>query len=143
MIQFNKDGSLKLPEKLIKNKSEKENRLKKGKCILIQKELVSTFPPKKCALHIKLSEAITNNQFIENIYKDFLNNSEVPSKLIKLNEKEFRIELGTCFKRCSDCSSLINRYKEFLDNNIIEENGTCSYENNFKSKNFCYEDHFD
>jgi transcriptional accessory protein Tex/SPT6 len=143
MAEFNKDGSLKLPEKLVRNKSEKEFRLKKGKCIQIKKELVSTFAPKKCALHIKLSEAINDNQFIDTIYKDFLNNSEVPSKIIKINEKEFRIELGTCFKRCSDCSSLINRYKEFLDNNVIEENGNCSYENNFRAKSFCFEDYFD
>ena len=143
MVEFNKDGSLKLPAKLVRNKSERESRLKKGKCILIQKELVSTYPPKKCNLHIKLSEAISDNRFIDTIYKDFLQNSEVPSKIIKLNEKEFRVELGTCFKRCSDCSNLINKYKEFLDNNVIEERGNCSYENNFRAKSFCYEDYFD
>jgi hypothetical protein len=143
MIEYNQDGSLKLPEKLIKNKSDRENKLKKSRCILIQKEVISTKPPKKCIINLRLSDAITDNRFIENIYKEFLQNSEVPSKLIKINEKEFKIELGTCFKRCSDCSNLINKYKEFLDNNVIEETGLCSYENNFRSTNFCYEDYFD
>lgn len=142
MIKFNKDGSLKLPDSLIIKKQEKEVKLKKGHCMLIKREIVSSASPKKCALNLRLSDAISDNRFVDNIYKNFLEKSSVPSKIIKINEKEFKIEIETHFKRCSDCNTLINKFRDFLDNNIIEEKGACSYEG-FRSKSFCYEDYFD
>ena len=39
----------------------------------------------------------------------------------KITENEFEIEVGTDFKRCSDCTNLMGRFAEFLDNNIIEK----------------------
>jgi hypothetical protein len=142
MIQFNEDGSLKLSSGTIQKKQENENRLKKSRCIKIKKEMVSFSAPKKCLLHVTLSDAITDNKFMENIHKYFRDQSETPTKIIKISDKEFDIEIGTHFKRCSDCSILIRRYKEFLDENVIEEKGNCTYES-FKSKNFCYEDYFE
>jgi len=141
MVEFNPDGSIKLPEAAVKSKQEKEHRLKSSKCILIRKEMVSFTAPKKCMLRLKLSDAITDNRFVETIHGYFSSDSEVPSKLIKVNEKEFDIEIGTHFKRCSDCTRLIGRFREFLYGNIIEERGNCTYEK--MQRNFCYEDHFD
>ena len=143
MVEFNPDGSLKLPSSLIRSKQEKEERMKKGNCIVIKKELLSFASPKKCILHIVLSEAIKDNRFIENIYRYFCENSTVLTKLIKKNEKEFDIEIGTDFKRCSDCTQIITRFKEFLNNNIIEEKGSCTYEAYSRNTNFCYEDYFE
>jgi len=139
MIEFNSDGGIKLPDALIKRKQEKEYMLKKGNCLLVRKEMVSFTAPKKCVLHLKLSDAITDSRFVETNYRQF--DSEVPTKIIKLNEKEFDIEVGTHFKRCSDCSKLISGFREFLDGNVIEEKGNCSYEGKFI--NFCYEDYFE
>lgn len=141
MAEFNPDGSLKLPSELVRSKSEKEERLKKGNCILIKKEILSFVAPKKCVLHIILSEAIKDNRFIDNIHKYFCENSTVLTKVIKINEKEFNIEIGTDFKRCSDCSQIIARFKEFLDGNIIEEKGNCTYEQ--RNNSFYYEDYFE
>ncbi len=140
LIEFNQDGSLKLPEQLARKKQEEKYRLQKGKCILIKKEIVNDKSPKKCSLHIKLSEAFSDNSFVETIYKYFNENSEVSSKLIKLNDKEFDVEIGTSFSRCRDCSSLVSRFREHLDGNIIEDKGSCSFEN--RKKSFCYEDYF-
>ena len=141
MVEFNPDGSIKLPEAVAKIKQEKEYRLKSGKCMLVRKDIVSFTSPKKCMLHLKLSDAITDNRFVETIYKYFISDSEVPSKLIKVNDKEFDIEVGTHFKRCSDCTRLVSRFREFLYGNLIEEKGSCTYEK--MQRNFCYEDHFD
>ena len=144
MVEFNEDGSMKIPTILLKNKQEKEYKLSKGRCVLIKKEIVSFKPPKKCVLHLILSEAINDNRFVETTYKYFCENSEVPSKFIKLGEKEFNIEIGTHFKRCSDCTNLINRFKEFLDGNVLEEKGSCTYERgSFGGSKFCFEDHFE
>ena len=46
----------------------------------------------------------------------------------EIKDKEFRIEIGTDFKRCTDCTSLVNRYREFMDGNIIEDKGECTFE---------------
>jgi len=141
MYEFNPDGSIKLPDRLARKKQEEEYRLQRGRCILIKRELVDDRSPKKCALHIKLSEAFTDNSFIEKVHKYFHNDSQVPSKLVKLNEKEFDIEIGTCFSRCRDCNLLISRFREHLDGNVIEDKGSCSFEG--RNQDFCYEDYFE
>ena len=74
-------------------------------------------------------------------YDNFKNNVSVPNSLKKINCREFEVEIGTDFRRCTECNSLINRYRDFLDGNIIEENKGCTFEG--RKKNFCYEDHFD
>ena len=140
MIEFNPDGSLKLPGKVAEKKQEDTRRMKNARCMHIKREVISFTSPKKCKLKLKLSDRITDNRFIETTYNYFLNGSEVPSKLNKINEKEFEVEIGTCFRRCSDCSSLVNRFREFMDGCVIEEKGSCSFEQN---KNFSYEDYFD
>ena len=96
--------------------------------------------PKKCVLHITLSDAFSDNVFIETIYNYFKEKAAVPSNIKKINEKEFEVEIGTDFRRCTDCNSLIKRYREFLDGNIIEEKGGCTFGG--EKKNFSYEDHF-
>ena len=143
MVEFNPDGSLKMPSALIASRQEKEERMKKGNCLLINKEVISFRPPKKCVLHLRLSKALKDNRFIENIYRYFCENSSVPTKIRCLNEKGFDIEIGTDFKRCSDCNKMVSRFKEFLDGNVIEEKGNCTYESSSKNNNFCYEDHFE
>lgn len=140
MVEWNDDGSIKLPAFMVRKKKEKEVRLKKGRCVLVKKELTST-KPKKCTLHLTLSEAILDNSFLHKVYSVFNENSEVPSKIIKLNEKEFDIEIGTHFRRCSDCCKMINRLRDALYDNVIEEDGSCTYEK--RTQNFCYEDYFD
>ena len=140
-FEFNSDGSLKFPERLLRISSENESKMKNQRCILIKRDLIITESPKKCVLHIRLSDAISDNRFVETIYNSFRDRSQVPSKLIKSSDKEFDIEIGTCFRRCSDCSSVISNFRDFLEGNVIENKGNCSYEG--MNKNFCYEDHFE
>jgi hypothetical protein len=140
-VEFNPDGSIKLPGHIEKAKQENRERMLKQRCIRIKREVVSSSAPKKCALHITLSEAFTSNSFITAIYGYFMQKSVVPTKLIKVNEKEFKVEVGTDFKRCSDCNSFINQLKDFLDGNVIEDMGTCTYKG--RESNFCYEDYFE
>ena len=141
MIEFNPDGSIKLPTAMKNKEIEKENKLKTQRCIRIRKDIVSSYTPKSCTLLITVSDAITDQSFIKSVYGFFKKNSQVPTKLEKLNDKEFYVEIGTHFRRCSDCSALIKRYKDYLDGNLIEEKGTCTYER--KIREFAYEDYFD
>ncbi len=138
MVEFNPDGSIKIPAAIAANIEKKELKLKKERCILVKKELVD-FKPKKCVLHLKLSEAFTDNSFISTIFKSFQNQAEVPAKLIKITEKEFDVEIGTDFRRCRDCTTLVRILREYLYGNIIEDKGSCT----LKERNFSYEDYFE
>ncbi|MBU0757796.1 MAG: hypothetical protein KKF44_07020 [Nanoarchaeota archaeon] len=141
MIEFNPDGSLKLPGSVQRSLKEKEQKMKTQRCIKIEREIVNFTAPKKCILHLTLSDAITDNRFAENIYKDFLPMSTVLTKFFKKSENEFDVEIDTDFRRCTDCQGLINRYREFMDLNIIEVKGICTFSN--QRPNFSYEDYFD
>ena len=137
MAEFNPDGSIKLPERFYVN----NERLKSQRCIKIKREIASFSAPKKCILHITLSEAISDNRFVETIYNEFKNMASVPSSLKRINEKQFDIVIETDFRRCTDCNSLISEYREFLEGMLIEEKGSCTFEG--RMKNFCYEDYFE
>lgn len=141
MAEFNQDGSIKLPESYRKVILENQDKMKNQRCIKIEKIIVNDFSPKKCMLKITLSDKIADNRFVDTIYGYFRSKADVATKLSKVNEKEFTVEIGTCFRRCSDCSSLIRQLGEFLDGNLIEIKGNCSFEQN--RNNFSYEDYFE
>lgn len=142
MIEFNPDGSIKMSDKMAVQKSRQDNKMQNTNCLRIRKEVISVKAPKSCAIHITLSDKITDDRFIENIYSYFSKNSEVPTKLIKIGPKEFKVEIGTSFRRCQECSTLISRFREFMHSNVIENEGNCSYSQR-RSQNFNYEDYFD
>jgi len=141
MFEFNPDGSIKMPDNMAKEKADQKNKMKSQRCIRIRKDIVSTYSPKSCKMVITLSEAFKDNRFVETTYKYFKDGAEVPSKITMINPREFHVEIGTCFRRCSDCSALVTRFKEFLDGNVIEDKGTCTYKG--RPNNFCFEDYFD
>jgi len=136
MVEFNPDGSLKLPAFMAKAKSENEERMRCQRCLKIRRELISFTAPKKCLLHLTLSDALTDNRFVETIYNFFMERSSVPCRLRKIDERHFEVEIGTDFRRCTDCISLINEYREFLDGNLIEEKGSCTFKGRSFSEDF-------
>ncbi len=141
MVEFNPDGSLKLPGKMAVQEDENKKRMQFQKCITIKREVVNFTAPKKCVLRIILSDAFPNNRFVDTIYGYFKQRASVPNKINKISDKEFEVEIGTDFRRCTDCNSLINEYREFLYGNIIEKKGSCTFEGHMR--NFSYEDYFD
>ncbi|MCK5283486.1 MAG: hypothetical protein KAK00_08840 [Nanoarchaeota archaeon] len=141
MVEFNPDGSIKLPSSIIRREKETQNKMKNQRCISVRKDIISDRPPKSCNLIIRLSDKIIDFRFIDTIFTQFKIFSSVPIQLKKISDREYLVEVGTHFKRCSDCNSLISRYREFLDGNLIEDKGTCTYKG--RDKGFCYEDYFD
>lgn len=141
MVEFNADGSIKIPGQLAKVNEKNEQRLKSERCMRIKREVISFSAPKCCVLHLTISESFPDSRFVETIYNDFIRTAAVPSKIIKVNDRQFDIEIGTDFRRCTNCNSLVNRYKEFLDDNVIDEKGSCTFEG--KKSSFYYEDHFE
>ncbi|MFH0874508.1 MAG: hypothetical protein V1859_01100 [archaeon] len=141
MIEFNPDGSLKIPTKFRESANSESDLLKTKRSIAIVRELVSEYAPKKCALNITVSENIKENDFIEKIYYEAVRSYDVPSKLIKISDKEYKIEVGSAFTRCSDCNSLIKTFKDRLFGNVVDKMGTCTFKG--RVQNFSYEDYFE
>ncbi|MBT3406747.1 hypothetical protein HN419_06335 [Candidatus Woesearchaeota archaeon] len=140
MLEFNPDGSIKMPDKFVKKASNDNRRMQTQRCVKIRKEIVNDRSPKKCALRIELSSSLQPG-FVEKVHGYFVNESEVPSKVIKVSDKEYDVEIGTCFRRCSDCNALVAKFRHFLNGNVILDIGSCTYKG--VAQNFCYEDHFD
>jgi hypothetical protein len=141
-MQFNPDGSLKISGQAVQKKFQDDQKMQNTRCMHVTKEVVRLDAPKKCVLRIKLSDKISDTRFMETIHNQFKQDASTPTKVTKLNDKEFEIEIGTDFRRCSDCCKLVNRYKEFLDRNLIEKKVGCTYECPIR-RNFSYEDYFD
>lgn len=141
MYEFNPDGSIKLPPALAEKRKEREESMRNRRCLHVKRELVSFYPPKSCVLHIKLSERISDDRFISTIFGNFKSRDRVPLKLEKRGEREYDIKVGTSYARCSECSALVRELREFMDGSLIEERGSCTFED--RRQNFCYEDHFE
>ena len=120
-MEFNSDGSLKLPPKMQKSLDNQNERMNSSRCIKIKKEIINFEAPKKCNLQITLSNAISDFRFVNNIYNYFLEGSTVSTKLIQIDDLNYTIEIGTDFKRCSDCTNLINRYLKTNEISIIKQ----------------------
>jgi hypothetical protein len=142
-IQFNPDGSIKLPTQLAARAADQERQMALGRCFHVRKEVVSkAVGMKKCVLHVTVSEKMAAEMPVERIYKWFLEaNPETPTKIVKVDANRYAIEIGTAFRRCTDCTSFVSRLKGFTDGNIIIEKGMCSFEQNNRS--FAYEDFFE
>jgi hypothetical protein len=108
------------------------------RCANIRKEVVSNYAPKKCLLHISLSKTIKDAKDIEASLNRVKANFETPIKLISGLEGEYKIEIGTNFRRCSDCTKIASIIQEMFDGNLILDKGNCT----LKEREFCYEDHF-
>jgi hypothetical protein len=139
MIEFNNDGSIRLPGNILDEKRKKDYRMASTRCARIRKEVVSSYAPKKCILHVTLSDAIKDGQYMESAFNRLKAGFETPVKLIPGVEKEYHFEIGTNFKRCSECNKILAMITEMFDGNIILDKGSCT----LKEREFCYEDHFD
>jgi hypothetical protein len=141
MIQFNPDGSIKVPGNIARNTAVNLSKMQNERCIKFRKEVVNYRSPKKCAIYLALSQKIDDARFIETIYNEFSKKTEAATSLIRLSDKEYKVEIGTTFKRCTDCCNFVNELKGFLYDNMIEEKGSCTFERTYRK--FSYEDYFD
>jgi hypothetical protein len=139
MIEFNPDGSIKLPNNILTEKNNKMHRMTSSRCASIKKQVVNAYPPKKCLLEIEFSKLINNIEPFYNTINQLKYNLETPIKILTTQDNELKIEISTNFRRCSDCSSIIERLRDMLDGNVILDKGNCT----LKEREFCYEDYFE
>ncbi len=141
-IEFNPDGSIRLPTQIARAQEDNERRMKIGRCFHVRKEVVSRAAGmKKCVLHVTVSDKMAAEMPVERLYQYFIqSNPETPTKIVKVDSNRYAIEIGSAFRRCTDCTSFVSRLKGFTDGSIIVEKGLCTFEQNNRS--FAYEDFF-
>ena len=139
MFQFNPDGSLKVPGNIVRNSVINHSKMQNERCIKVRKEVIFDRSPKKCAIFITLSKKVNYARFIETLYAEFSKKTESTTSLTKISEDEYKVEVGTSYRRCTDCCSFVNELKEFIQ--VVEEKGSCTFERSIPK--FSYEDHFD
>ncbi len=139
-ISFNPDGSIRMPMALQQARDQHENKMRTGRCVMVRKEVMRTSAPKLCYLHLTMSEPMRGDLLIERLHAAFrAGTSETPTKLRKINDREYVLEVGTAFRRCSDCGSFIGKLREALDGNVVLDRGNCTYE----PRSFSFDDHFE
>ena len=138
MIEFNSDGSIKLPAKAQEQENKNQWKMKNSICIQIKKDIVSHTAPKKCMLHFSFSDKITNAKFVSVILDQFKEDAKTPMSL-NISES-VAIEIGTNFKRCTECNDLIGRFRQHVYGNLILKKGNCTFE---PRNNFDFEDYFE
>lgn len=122
MMEFNADGSLKLPGGYVKQ----------AKRINIRKDIISEFAPKKCIVSIT-----GEKQKIGMVLSMF--KCDTPIKKTETSEG-FDVEIGSDFKRCSDCKSLSYKLSASVNGNCNIDKGTCTAKGIHPQ--FCEEDYF-
>lgn len=126
-MEFNADGSIKLPESL-QTKKDADNRVLEGRSLSITKQVVKTTAPKSCTLTIVPSKNLEEG-FVEKTYGFFVKRSNTPTKLTRGNG-EYVITIGSAFSRCKDCTMFVSSCRDYLGR-IIEKKGNCTYQNYF------------
>ncbi len=139
MIEFNPDGSLKIPPWMTQAKNDEHKILTNPFGMRIVKEVIRYESPKVCHLHITLSPHARTAASVQTITNDFKQHAQTPIKLTEKADKELTIEIGTSFRRCSECTSLIGRFRENAEENLILKKGNCPYEQH----SFSNEDYFE
>lgn len=122
-MEFNPDGSLKIPE-CYKKQVRKLN---------IRKDILSEYAPKRCVLNIG-----GDCSSVKGIFVSF--QCETPMKISEI-DKGYMIEIGSDFKRCSDCKNLVYKISAAVQGDCNIDKGTCTAKGT--QPKFCYEDYFE
>jgi hypothetical protein len=122
VMEFNPDGSIKVPGMFVKQ----------PKSMNIRKDVVSEFAPKKCLLSIK-----GEKNYVLFVLSRFT--CETPIKMID-NSDGIDIEIGSDFKRCSDCKNLTYKLSASVKGDCSIDLGTCTAKGS--QQKFSDEDYF-
>jgi uncharacterized protein with PIN domain len=130
-MEFNPDGSLKLPGSM--KKEDPKKKLETERCVHIRKDLIYDRAPKKCRLQVTFSKLM--QPVLENTF------TETPAEIKKIDEREYSVDIGSHFKRCQECNAFVKKLSEKAHGNSIEEKGTCTFKG--RTQSFSYEDYFE
>ena len=125
-MEFNPDGSLKLGGSIAKQAQSDSSKMTSTRCVKITKYATKTTSPKLCTLSIVASPHVESG-FVERTYEFFKKRADATTKLTQLSSSEFELTIGGEFSRCKDCQMFVSSSRDYLDGNMIENKGTCTF----------------
>lgn len=131
-MEFNADGSLKLGGAVAKRIEEDAYKMKNTRCVTITKDMTKSTAPKFCTISITASPQLEPN-FIERTFAFFSKRVDSNVKLERFSDRECQVIIGNQFSRCRDCQELISSFRIYLDGNVIEKKGNCTFKSNWRS----------
>lgn len=126
--EFNPDGSLKLPDNIVKKRKDDEKVFREEPAIRIVRDQISSITPLKCELTIEASDKLENPERIESVYNSARGKFEHKAQLSiqKINDKEYVVTIVSGQFRCSWCENFRRYLGEELNAKIINS-GSCFY----------------
>ncbi len=126
MVEFNPDGSIKLPEHLIKNQENYDEDFRSKPCVRVVREQISERTPLKCELRIQASPLLRFPQRITSIFdtasQKFKHGAQLSIR--REGEREYVVRIISGRYRCSWCEN----FRKYLKNELgvkVQEWGSC------------------
>ena len=116
-IEFNADGSIKLPGKLQEKKEQQDSNFQDRAVIRITKCKVSASTPLKCELTITASDKVTNPKIISYLFQECSRNFTGGADLSirQTNDREYVISIISGYKRCTWCNQFMDYIRDETD----------------------------
>lgn len=112
-VEFNPDGSIKLPEIMVKKKEDDDKIFQDEPSIRIIRNQISTVTPLTCELQIQASDKLKNFDRVESIYKQATGKFRHMANLSirKTNNREYTVKIISGRYRCSWCEN----FRKFIE----------------------------
>ena len=108
-LEFNPDGSMKLPESMVKKKEDEDKIFQDEPCVRIIRDQISTVTPLTCELLIQASDKLDNFDKIEYIFETskerVVHGVGADLSIKKINNKEYVVKIISGAYRCSWCEN--------------------------------------
>ncbi|MFH1439956.1 MAG: hypothetical protein ABIG89_05285 [Candidatus Woesearchaeota archaeon] len=113
-IEFNSDGSIKLPGQMQEKKDKDNSDFNNRSAIRITKSKVSASTPLRCELTITASDKVTNPKIISFLFnecsKNFTGGAELSIR--QINEREYVVSIVSGYKRCTWCNLFLDYIRD-------------------------------
>ncbi len=119
MVEFNSDGSIKLPGRMTRQQEENDVIFSSRPSFKMLRNQTSTITPLTCELHIEASKHVNPN-IIESVFNQAKNNFRTDAGLsIRKEEGRYIVKIVSGFNRCNWCHHFINSLSDSADARII------------------------
>lgn len=111
-VEFNPDGSIKLPARLVKKKENEDKTFQDEPSIRIIRNQISTVTPLTCELLIQASDKLENFDKIETIFRQATGKFKHMANLCirKIDNTHYSVKIISGIYRCSWCEN----FREYL-----------------------------
>lgn len=128
-MEFNDDGSLKVPEGRVKELVDDEKIFKNEPSIIITKNQISMENPARCELIIELSKNVEKPERIKGVFNLCTGKFKHMAQLVMSDVKEnkYKVSIVSGQYRCSWCTNFMDFIAKEMDVKILGRGSCLSY----------------